>query len=149
MVDELPVHNKLLLQHLVCVLHHILESADINKMDAYNLAVCIAPTLLQLDGTPLDEQKEKMQKVESLVMNIRSHFWYFEALWFTMQKTSKGFISRVILAQALVMSLFIQVLIKKNTLVGQSAALSSAWIISFLNVSFDFHNSLSNVQLLF
>nr|XP_019940218.1 PREDICTED: T-cell activation Rho GTPase-activating protein-like [Paralichthys olivaceus] len=65
-VDELPGLNKLLLQHLVCVLHHILESADINKMDANNLAVCIAPTLLQLDSAPLDEQKEKMKKVIEL-----------------------------------------------------------------------------------
>ncbi|XP_036941574.1 T cell activation RhoGTPase activating protein b isoform X2 [Acanthopagrus latus] len=65
-VDQLPVANKLLLQHLVCVLHHIVESADTNKMDAYNLAVCIAPTLLQLDGTPLDEQKEKLEKVTEL-----------------------------------------------------------------------------------
>lgn len=81
----LPRPNKLLLQHLVCVLHHILESADINKMDAYNLAVCIAPTLLQVDGTPLDEQKEKMKKVESHVMNILSHFRVFEAVWLTVQ----------------------------------------------------------------
>lgn len=91
MVDQLPVANKLLLQHLVCVLHHIVESADTNKMDAYNLAVCIAPTLLQLDGTPLDEQKEKLEKVESLVMSKLSHFWLFEALWSRVQKTSKRF----------------------------------------------------------
>lgn len=83
MVDVLPGYNKLLLQHLVCVLHHILENADINKMDAYNLAVCIAPTLLQLDGSPLDEQKEKMKKVESYVMNILSHFKLLEAVRFT------------------------------------------------------------------
>ncbi|KAF6717088.1 T-cell activation Rho GTPase-activating protein [Oryzias melastigma] len=62
-VDELPAANKLLLQYLICVLHHILESADINKMDAHNLAVCIGPTLLQLDDTPLDGQREKMQKI--------------------------------------------------------------------------------------
>ncbi|KAI3363694.1 hypothetical protein L3Q82_001319 [Scortum barcoo] len=65
-VDKLPWANKLLLQHLVCVLHHILANSDINKMDACNLAVCIAPTLLQLDGTPLDEQKEKIEKVTEL-----------------------------------------------------------------------------------
>lgn len=70
MLERLPDHNKLLLQHLVCLLLHILENADINKMDAHNLAVCIAPTLLQLDGTPLDEQKEKMEKVESLTMSV-------------------------------------------------------------------------------
>ncbi|XP_044025956.1 T cell activation RhoGTPase activating protein b [Siniperca chuatsi] len=72
-VDKLPGANKLLLQHLVCVLHHILENADTNKMDAYNLAVCIAPTLLQLDGTPLDEQKEKMKKVTELTQFLIEH----------------------------------------------------------------------------
>ncbi|XP_008277725.1 T cell activation RhoGTPase activating protein b [Stegastes partitus] len=65
-LDDLPGPNKLLLRHLICVLHHILENADINKMDAYNLAVCIGPTLLQLDDTRLDEQKEKMKKVTEL-----------------------------------------------------------------------------------
>ncbi|KAM7395217.1 hypothetical protein PAMA_006803 [Pampus argenteus] len=73
-VDLLPRPNKLLLQHLVCVLHHILESVDINKMDAYNLAVCIAPTLLQLDGTLLDEQQEKMKKVTELTQFLIEHW---------------------------------------------------------------------------
>ncbi|KAM9339160.1 T cell activation RhoGTPase activating protein b [Symphorus nematophorus] len=72
-VDTLPGANKLLLQHLVCVLHHILESADTNKMDAHNLAVCIAPTLLLLDGTPLDEQKEKIEKVTELTQFLIEH----------------------------------------------------------------------------
>lgn len=62
-VEKLPGPNRLLLQHLLCVLQHILQSADTNKMDAYNLAVCIGPTLLQLEGTPLDEQKSQMNKV--------------------------------------------------------------------------------------
>lgn len=62
-LDELPGANWVLLQHLLCVLHHILQSADTNKMDAYNLAVCIGPTLLQLDGVPLDEQKDRIEKV--------------------------------------------------------------------------------------
>ncbi|XP_060948007.1 T cell activation RhoGTPase activating protein b [Limanda limanda] len=73
-VDELPELNKLLLQHLVCVLHHILQNADINKMGAHNLAVCIAPTLLQLDGATLDEQKEKMQKVTELTEVLIEHW---------------------------------------------------------------------------
>lgn len=62
-LDELPGANWVLLQHLLCVLHHILQSADTNKMDAHNLAVCIGPTLLQLDGVPLDEQKDRIEKV--------------------------------------------------------------------------------------
>ncbi|XP_061563134.1 T cell activation RhoGTPase activating protein b [Cololabis saira] len=73
-VDDLPVSNKLLLQYLVCILHHILESADINKMDAHNLAVCIGPTLLQLDDTPLDGQREKMQKVTELTQFLIENY---------------------------------------------------------------------------
>uniref|UniRef100_A0A3Q0SAV6 T cell activation RhoGTPase activating protein b n=1 Tax=Amphilophus citrinellus TaxID=61819 RepID=A0A3Q0SAV6_AMPCI len=92
-VDDLPGLNRLLLQHLICIFHHILESADINKMDAHNLAVCIGPTLLQLDDTPLEQQKEKMQKVKSYDMNILSHFLFFEASRFRVQKTSRSFIS--------------------------------------------------------
>nr|XP_057912598.1 T cell activation RhoGTPase activating protein b isoform X2 [Doryrhamphus excisus] len=72
-VDKLPGPNKLLLQHLTCVLHHVLESSDINKMDAYNLAVCIAPTLLQLEVAPLDEQKEMMKKVTELTQFLIEH----------------------------------------------------------------------------
>lgn len=103
--DDLPGLNKLLLQHLVCILHHILENADTNKMDAYNLAVCIAPTLLQLDVT-LDEQKEKMKKVERGVLHI--HCLTFGALklcGFTVQKTSRGF-QKFTLAQTFVSCLF-------------------------------------------
>ncbi|KAM8832916.1 T cell activation RhoGTPase activating protein b isoform 2-T2 [Spinachia spinachia] len=71
--DDLPPPNKLLLQHLVCVLHHILQNAEANKMDAYNLAVCIAPTLLQLECALLDEQKEKMKKVTQLTQFLIEH----------------------------------------------------------------------------
>ncbi|XP_029966446.1 T cell activation RhoGTPase activating protein b [Salarias fasciatus] len=73
-VDDLPGPNKLLLQHLVCVLHHILESADTNKMDAHNLAVCIGPTLLQPDDTPLDEQQEKMKKATELTQFLIENY---------------------------------------------------------------------------
>lgn len=116
-MDKLPWANKLLLQHLVCVLHHILENADKNKMDAYNLAVCIAPTLLQLDATPLDEQKEKTEKVESLVMNMPPRFCSFEALWFAVQQTSGGFTSRTTHAHVVVCCLLYLMLIfkKKHT----------------------------------
>lgn len=90
--DDLPRHNKLLLQHLVCVLHHILQNAESNKMDAYNLAVCIAPTLLQLECTPLDEQKEKMKKVRDICYEC---FLSVLALWsFAVsrcRKPQKGF----------------------------------------------------------
>ncbi|XP_051908496.1 T cell activation RhoGTPase activating protein b [Hippocampus zosterae] len=72
-VDKLPRPNKVLLQHLACVLYHILDNADDNKMDAYNLAVCIAPTLLQMEVTPLDDQKEMMKKVTALTQFLIEH----------------------------------------------------------------------------
>ncbi|KAJ8355590.1 hypothetical protein SKAU_G00183840 [Synaphobranchus kaupii] len=45
-IDRLPPANGVLLQHLLCVLHHISRNAATNKMDARNLAICIAPNLL-------------------------------------------------------------------------------------------------------
>ncbi|KAM9798222.1 T cell activation RhoGTPase activating protein b [Neosynchiropus ocellatus] len=73
MVEQLPRCNQLLLQHLLCLLHHILQNADINKMSASNLAVCIGPTLLQLDDTPLEEQKDKMGKATELTQFLIEH----------------------------------------------------------------------------
>uniref|UniRef100_A0A668A0H2 T cell activation RhoGTPase activating protein b n=1 Tax=Myripristis murdjan TaxID=586833 RepID=A0A668A0H2_9TELE len=72
-VDMLPGLNKLLLQYLLSVLHRILENEDATKMNAHNLAVCIAPTLLQLDSTPLDEQHDQMKKVEMLTEFLIEH----------------------------------------------------------------------------
>ncbi|XP_048840801.1 T cell activation RhoGTPase activating protein b [Brienomyrus brachyistius] len=48
--DKLPRPNAVLLQHLLCVLHHISKNANASKMDARNLAVCIAPNLLRCDN---------------------------------------------------------------------------------------------------
>ncbi|KAK0136453.1 T-cell activation Rho GTPase-activating protein [Merluccius polli] len=72
-LGKLPMHNQLLLQQLLCVLHHILERSNTNKMDARNLAVCIAPTLLQLNTTPLEEQKGKLEKVTELTQYLIEH----------------------------------------------------------------------------
>ncbi|XP_061741784.1 T cell activation RhoGTPase activating protein b isoform X2 [Nerophis ophidion] len=72
-VDKLPPPNRLLLQRLACVFHHVLESAQVNKMDAYNLAVCTAPTLLRLEVTPLHQQKEMTLKVTELTQFLMEH----------------------------------------------------------------------------
>ncbi|KAJ3606217.1 hypothetical protein NHX12_025737 [Muraenolepis orangiensis] len=71
---ELPAHNRLLLGQLLAVLRHVLRHSDTNKMDARNLAVCIAPTLLQLDAaTLLEEQKVKLEKVTELTQYLIEH----------------------------------------------------------------------------
>ncbi|XP_018419927.1 PREDICTED: T-cell activation Rho GTPase-activating protein [Nanorana parkeri] len=68
--DKLPKPNHILLQHLMCVLHHISSASNVNKMDSRNLAVCIAPNMLvpQVDkDLPLETQKEINEKVTVLV----------------------------------------------------------------------------------
>ncbi|XP_077567424.1 T cell activation RhoGTPase activating protein b [Stigmatopora nigra] len=73
-LDKLPGPNKLLLQHFVCILYHVIKKAHQNKMDSYNLAVCTAPTLLQMEATPLDEQRETMKKVTELTQFLIEHY---------------------------------------------------------------------------
>nr|DBA26724.1 TPA: hypothetical protein GDO54_010947 [Pyxicephalus adspersus] len=68
--DKLPKPNLILLQHLMCVLHHISNASDTNKMDSRNLAVCIAPNMLVTQADmelPLEMQKELNEKVTALV----------------------------------------------------------------------------------
>ncbi|KAG5853700.1 hypothetical protein ANANG_G00028860 [Anguilla anguilla] len=60
--DRLPKANVHLLQCLLLVLRHISRSADANKMDARNLAVCISPNLLPVEPLSL----EKVEKVTAL-----------------------------------------------------------------------------------
>ena len=43
---KLPIEHFDLLRHVMCVLHYIDKNADMNLMTAYNLAVCIAPSIL-------------------------------------------------------------------------------------------------------
>ncbi|XP_077077172.1 T cell activation RhoGTPase activating protein b isoform X4 [Siphateles boraxobius] len=65
MAEKLPKANSLLLQHLLCLFHHISQRSETNKMDAKNLAVCIAPTLLHRDSQPLD--RDDVEKVTRLI----------------------------------------------------------------------------------
>ncbi|KAM8946239.1 T-cell activation Rho GTPase-activating protein [Pelodytes ibericus] len=68
--DKLPRPNYVLLQHLICVLHHISKTSAVNKMDSNNLAVCIGPNMLisQHDkNLPLEIQKQLNEKVITLV----------------------------------------------------------------------------------
>lgn len=64
MAEKLPRANNLLLQHLLCLFHHISQHSDTNKMTAQNLAVCIAPTLLHRGSQSLD--RDDVDKVRHL-----------------------------------------------------------------------------------
>ncbi|XP_073711729.1 T cell activation RhoGTPase activating protein b isoform X2 [Misgurnus anguillicaudatus] len=71
MAEKLPRANGLLLKHLMCLFHHISQRSDTNKMDAKNLAVCIAPTLLHRDSQPLDV--DDVEKVTKLIQFLIEH----------------------------------------------------------------------------
>ncbi|KAK3593139.1 hypothetical protein CHS0354_018271 [Potamilus streckersoni] len=51
-LEKLPACHFALLKHLLCVLFYIDKKSDENKMTAYNLSVCIAPSLLWAKGNP-------------------------------------------------------------------------------------------------
>lgn len=63
MVEKLPEGNALLLQLLLCLLHHISQHSERNLMDAKNLAVCIGPSLLLDASQPPD--LARVEKVRS------------------------------------------------------------------------------------
>lgn len=46
LLHQLPGENLLLLRHVVAVLHCIQGKAHDNQMNAFNLSVCIAPSML-------------------------------------------------------------------------------------------------------
>ncbi|KAM5228762.1 T-cell activation Rho GTPase-activating protein [Ctenodactylus gundi] len=69
-VAQLPQPNRLLLRHLVSVLHLISKNAEVNKMDASNLAICIGPNMLTLESgqdLSFEAQKDLNNKVKILV----------------------------------------------------------------------------------
>ncbi|KAM8854839.1 rho GTPase-activating protein 20 isoform 2-T5 [Spinachia spinachia] len=64
----LPADNLLLLRHVIAVLHCIQGNAQDNQMNAFNLSVCIAPSMLwaPTPGTP-EMEGEDTKKVCELV----------------------------------------------------------------------------------
>ncbi|XP_069788291.1 T cell activation RhoGTPase activating protein b isoform X2 [Narcine bancroftii] len=68
LLAKLPKHNCLLLRYVFCVLFHINKCSEVNRMDAYNLAVCIGPNMLWPSKVTSDEfQKEVTAKVVTLM----------------------------------------------------------------------------------
>ncbi|XP_042333818.1 rho GTPase-activating protein 20-like [Sceloporus undulatus] len=68
LVNQLPEANRILLRHLFGVLHHIEQNAIENQMNAFNLALCIAPNMLWLPRpTGPEEESKSTKKVAMLV----------------------------------------------------------------------------------
>ncbi|KAG5853699.1 hypothetical protein ANANG_G00028850 [Anguilla anguilla] len=72
--DRLPKANVHLLQCLLLVLRHISRSADANKMDARNLAVCISPNLLPVEPLSLDKVEKVTALTQFLIENCGEIF---------------------------------------------------------------------------
>ena len=72
LIGLLPKENALLLRHVVAVLHGIQENAHDNQMNAFNLSVCIAPSMLWAPGPSSPEvEGEGAKKVRG---NAHKHF---------------------------------------------------------------------------
>ncbi|XP_077163452.1 uncharacterized protein LOC143822333 isoform X2 [Paroedura picta] len=68
LVNRLPEANLILLRHLFGVLHHIEQNSVENQMNAFNLALCIAPNMLWLPSpTGPEEESKSTMKVAMLV----------------------------------------------------------------------------------
>ncbi|KAJ6663173.1 hypothetical protein lerEdw1_010309, partial [Lerista edwardsae] len=68
LVNQLPEANLILLRHLFGVLRHIEQNSVENQMNAFNLALCIAPNMLWLPSpTGPEEESKATKKVAMLV----------------------------------------------------------------------------------
>lgn len=68
--EKLPRPNLLLLKHLASVLYLISRNAEVSRMDASNLAICVGPNMLTREDDQdlsLEAQKDLNNKVKTLV----------------------------------------------------------------------------------
>uniref|UniRef100_A0A4W3ITD7 Rho-GAP domain-containing protein n=1 Tax=Callorhinchus milii TaxID=7868 RepID=A0A4W3ITD7_CALMI len=66
-LSKLPSHNLALLRYFFCLLYYINKHSEVNKMDAYNLAICISPNMLWPNkDIALEAQQEVSAKVNIL-----------------------------------------------------------------------------------
>ncbi|XP_064603445.1 uncharacterized protein LOC135468899 isoform X2 [Liolophura sinensis] len=63
---QLPTCNLVLLKHLMCILYYIDKHSESNSMDAYNLSICMAQSMLRSKGTGT-VQPEQAKKANSVI----------------------------------------------------------------------------------
>ncbi|XP_037264205.1 rho GTPase-activating protein 20-like [Falco biarmicus] len=70
LVNQLPEANLILLRHLFGVLHHIEQNSGVNQMNAFNLALCIAPNMLWLPSPMGPEEESRSTKKVALLVQF-------------------------------------------------------------------------------
>ncbi|XP_062949341.1 rho GTPase-activating protein 20-like [Cynocephalus volans] len=70
LLDQLPRANVVLLRYLFGVLHNIEQQSSSNQMTAYNLAVCIAPSILWPPFSSSPEVENEFTKKVSLLVQF-------------------------------------------------------------------------------
>ncbi|XP_004709035.1 rho GTPase-activating protein 20 [Echinops telfairi] len=70
LLDQLPRANVVLLRYLFGVLHNIEQHSSSNQMTAFNLAVCIAPSILWPPASSSPELENEFTKKVSLLMQF-------------------------------------------------------------------------------
>ncbi|XP_036751585.2 rho GTPase-activating protein 20 isoform X2 [Manis pentadactyla] len=70
LLDQLPRANVVLLRYLFGVLHNIEQQSSSNQMTAFNLAVCIAPSILWPSTSSSPELENEFTKKVSLLIQF-------------------------------------------------------------------------------
>ncbi|XP_029214008.2 uncharacterized protein LOC114977474 isoform X3 [Acropora millepora] len=72
-LDGINAHNYELLKRFMCVLYHIADNAEINNMNAYNLAVCISPSMLWAPNSSNIPPTEQSNVVPPVIQFLIEH----------------------------------------------------------------------------
>ncbi|XP_032235343.1 uncharacterized protein LOC5510315 isoform X1 [Nematostella vectensis] len=73
-LENLSVYSIEILKRFLCVLYHIADNADVNNMTAYNLAVCVAPSMLWAPKGSSVAATEQSSAVPPVVQFMIEHF---------------------------------------------------------------------------
>lgn len=78
----LPSDNLLLLRHVIAVLHCIQGNAQDNQMNAFNLSVCIAPSMLWAPAPSTPEMEgEGTKKVRKSTHTPYGVLWQMKLIF--------------------------------------------------------------------
>uniref|UniRef100_A0A8D8UFY2 Rho GTPase-activating protein 21 n=1 Tax=Cacopsylla melanoneura TaxID=428564 RepID=A0A8D8UFY2_9HEMI len=79
LVQELPEHHLETLKYILQHLKRVVDNAEVNKMEARNLAIVFGPTLVRAGGddmvTMVTDMSHQCRIVETLILNVD---WFFD-----------------------------------------------------------------------